>query len=407
MKDTNTLDLHLRRNLMLLFTSGLLFWSSLTSMLPTLPIYIASTGATKLQIGIIMGSFAVGMFLFRPQCGTLADRRGRKIVLLMGMSVAAIAPIFYLFTKSMILLMLVRAFHGISIAAFSTGYTALAADLAPENRRGEVMGYMTLVAPIGAAIGPAVGGYLQTAFGNNTFFLTATVLGCLGFICLFPLVNPPLVLRPKNEVPIEFWELIFSRRVRIPALVLSILGLAMGAMDIFVSLFIKSTGVDLNVGLFFTTAALASFAVRIFAGSASDKYGRGLVMTIGLVLYMMDMLCVWLANSSSSFLFAAFIQGTAGGLVFPTVSAMMTDRAQNYERGRIFSLSFMGFDIGLMGSGPFLGLVAEHIGYRNMYGCGVVLCCLATLTFITQSNRNLAESLRFAFGLGEDAYMVK
>ena len=72
--------------------AGLLFWSSLSATLPTLPVYIAATGASNLQIGLIMGSFAIGMFVFRPQCGMLADRRGRKIVLLIGMSAGGNSP---------------------------------------------------------------------------------------------------------------------------------------------------------------------------------------------------------------------------------------------------------------------------------------------------------------------------
>ncbi|MDH6101046.1 MFS transporter, partial [Chrysosporum ovalisporum ANA283AFssAo] len=86
MKVLHTLDPELRRNLLILFTAGLLFWSSLASLLPTLPLYIEDIGANSQQIGIIMGSFAIGMLMFRPWCSDLADRRGRKIVLLIGMS---------------------------------------------------------------------------------------------------------------------------------------------------------------------------------------------------------------------------------------------------------------------------------------------------------------------------------
>ena len=130
MKVFHTLDAELRRNLLVLFTAGLLFWSSIASLLPTLPLYIEDIGATSQQIGIVMGSFAIGMLIFRPWCSNLADRRGRKIVLLIGMSAAAIAPLGYIFATSIMPLMVLRAFHGISIAAFGTAYIALVGDLA-------------------------------------------------------------------------------------------------------------------------------------------------------------------------------------------------------------------------------------------------------------------------------------
>ena len=128
MKAFDTFDTELRRNLLILFTASLLFWSSLSLLLPTLPLYIDDVGASKQEIGIVMGSFAIGLLLSRPMLGRLADERGRKIVLLIGTIVAAIAPFGYLATKSIELLILVRIFHGISIAAFTTGYSALVAD---------------------------------------------------------------------------------------------------------------------------------------------------------------------------------------------------------------------------------------------------------------------------------------
>lgn len=172
MKVFSTLDAQLRRNLQVLFTAGLLFWSSLASLLPTLPLYIEEVGATKQQIGLVMGCFAIGLLLFRSLLGNLADQHSRKIVLLIGMGVVASAPLGYLMVQSIPLLMVIRAFHGISIAAFTTGYSALVADIAPPQKRGEVIGYMSLVNPIGAALGPALGGFLQAGVGYTALFST-------------------------------------------------------------------------------------------------------------------------------------------------------------------------------------------------------------------------------------------
>ena len=168
-----TLQLKQRQNLSILFVAGLLFWASLASLLPTLSLYIKDAGASDWQIGIVMGSFAVGLLAFRPWLGRLADRRGRKLALLIGLFVAAIAPLGYLATQSIPLLIAVRVFHGLSIAAFTTGFSALVADISPPQNRGEIIGYMTLVNPIGAALGPALGGFLQEWAGYTPLFLMA------------------------------------------------------------------------------------------------------------------------------------------------------------------------------------------------------------------------------------------
>ncbi|MDP5338224.1 MAG: MFS transporter [Nodularia sp. (in: cyanobacteria)] len=407
MKVFHTLDAKLRRNLLVLFTAGLLFWCSMASLLPTLPLYIKEVGASSQQIGIVMGSFAIGMLLFRPWCSNLADRRGRKIVLLIGMSAAAIAPLGYIFATSIMPLMVLRAFHGISIAAFGTAYIALVGDLAPAKNRGEIIGYMSLVNPIGLAIGPALGGYLQAAAGYIPLFILSAALGLAGMLCIIPIVNPPIDDTPHNS-PTEnqFWRLLLSPRVRIPAIVMLLIGVAIGTVHTFVALFIQSTNVDLNPGLFYTVAAIASFNVRLFTGRASDKYGRGLFITLSLIAFTLAMVGIWQANSAPVFLLSAFVEGAASGTAIPMMAAMMTDRAYPHERGRIFGVSMVGLDIGIAIAGPVLGSIAAQVGYRNMFGYGAGLTFLAIIIFLTQSSHDLSNSLRFALGRAEDTYAL-
>ncbi|MBA2747478.1 MAG: MFS transporter [Tatlockia sp.] len=402
------LDPQLRRNLTILFTAGLLFWSSLTALLPTLPLYVEELGASEQQIGFVMGCFAIGLLLFRSVLGRLADEHSRKIVLIIGMSVVASAPLGYLVVNSIPLLMVIRAFHGISIAAFSTGYSALVADIAPPHKRGEVIGYMSLVNPLGLAIGPALGGFLQAYAGYTPLFLLSSGLGILGLIFTSQVVNPKIIADSRSNTKGNvFWKLLFSPRVRVPALVLLMVGLAFGTLSTFVPLFIRSVGVDLNAGLFYTAAAIASFSVRLVAGKASDRYGRGLFITISLVLYTASMLLLWVANSPSSFLTAAVIEGAGAGTLIPMIAAMMADRAMPTERGKIFGVCMVGFDIGIAIAGPVLGSVAQQVGYRHIFGFASVLTFLAIIIFLTQCSKDLPHSLRFALGKGRDVYATK
>ncbi|MBD2337053.1 MFS transporter [Calothrix sp. FACHB-156] len=407
MKVFEILQSQLQRNLLSLFAAGLLFWSSLAALLPTLPLYMEDLGATKQQIGIVLGCFAIGMLLFRSVFGRLADQKGRKIVLLIGMLVNAIAPLGYILVQSIPGLMAVRAFHGLSIAAFTTAYLALVADLAPEKNRGEIMGYMSLVTPIGAAIGPALGGYLQAASGYTQLFLLSTGLAGMGLLCLVPIVNPPIHKQNKSDSHHgKFWRLLFSPRVRVLASIMLMIGLAFGALHTFVPLFIKAARVDLNPGLFYTFGALASFSVRFFTGKASDRYGRGLFITLSLVVYAISMLILALATTANVFLIAGTLEGAGSGILMPMISTVIADRSLPQERGRVFSLCIMGLDFGIAIAGPIFGSVAEQVGYRNMFGFCAGLTVLALLIFLTQGNRNLADSLRFALGRGKDAYSL-
>jgi MFS family permease len=424
-----------QRNLLILFATGLLFWSSMASLLPTLPSYVEDIGGTKQQVGIVMGAFAIGLLLFRPWLGRMADRRSRKAVLLLGTVVAAIAPLGYLFVESIPLLMAIRAFHGISIAAFTTAYSTLVVDLSPIVQRGELVGYMSLVQPVGVALGPAIGGLLQAQLGYPPLFVMASGLGFLSGIGAYQIVEtklitdqiditdrlsatptdpssaiksaaapPPQAPKPANS---PFWQLLLGPSLGIPALVLLLIGLAFGALSTFVPLYIRETKVDLNAGWFYTAAAIASFSLRLFIGRASDRYGRGLFITGSLACYCVAMLMLSGANSAIAFLLAGLIEGAGGGTLFPMVIALISDRSLPHQRGQVFALCVGGFDLGMAIAGPVFGSLAQQLGYRGIFGVAAALATLALAIFLTQSSKDVSHSIKFALGRARDMYALE
>jgi MFS family permease len=399
-----------RRNLGVLFTAGLLFWSGLAALLPTLPLYIKATGVTDQTVGFVMGAFAIGLIPSRGWLARLADNRGRKIVLLIGMSAVAFAPLGYITTQSIPLLFTIRAFHGLSIAAFAVAYNALIVDLAPSHQRGEVIGYMSLVTPIGMAVGPAIGGFSQAWLGFTPMFLIASSLGMLGLVCTNQVKETFQAETLSSEQPKSkqlFWRLLASPRIQTPAIVLLLIGLTFGCLSTFVPLFIRDTGVDLNVGLFYTAAAIGSFSARLLVGPASDRYGRGVFISLSLVLYMVAMVMLWRAHTASMFLLAGVIEGTGAGTLIPMMAALMADRSYADERGRTFGICMIGFDTGIAMAGPLLGTVATYIGYRSLFGICAGLAFAGLLIFLTCSSKTMSRSLQFASGLGLDAYAVE
>jgi MFS family permease len=421
----STLEPQQRKNLLVLFAAGLFFWSSLSSLLPTLPLYVEDIGGTTQQIGLVMGAFAIGLLLCRPTLGKISDRRSRKLVILIGMAVVALAPLGYLFVKSIPLLLLIRAFHGICIAAYGTGNSALVVDLSPAKNRGEVIGYMSLTNPIGTAVGPAIGGFLQEQAGYTPLFLLSCGLGVLGFLCASQVKEPRLlpesvgthlVTNQSSQAPIDlpvtaendqFWSLLKRPGLQIPAVVLLFTGLAFGAIATFVPLYIREAKVDLNAGWFYTAAALSSFCIRLFTGRASDRYGRGLFLTGGLVCYALSMLLLCQAHSAVHFLLAGLLEGAGGGTLIPMMMALLSDRCYPHERGRVFSLCVGGFDVGLALSGPILGTFAEPLGYQGIFSLTLGIALLAIGVFMTQNSKDLSHSFRFATGRGRDIYALE
>lgn len=403
------LDREKRYNLLILFAAGLLFWTSMTCLLPTLPGYIQDIGGTAQQVGLVMGCFAIGLLLTRTWLGNIADRRSRKLVVLIGTAVVTVAPLGYLLLQTVPGLMSVRAFHGISIAAFTTGYSALVVDLAPAKQRGELIGYMSLVVPLGMSIGPAIGGFLQAGAGYTALFLVSASCGFLALILASRVKEASretLTDKSYSTPARNFWQLLNSHSLVVPAAILSLIGFVFGALVAFLPLFVRETAVELNAGLFYSAAAIASFSVRIFAGRASDRYGRGLLITGSLVCYGVSMLLLASAETPSAFLIAAAIEGAGAGLLLPTTIALMSDRSYTNERGRVHAFCIGGFDLGVAIAGPIFGTFAATLGYRWIFSFAAGMAGLALLIFLTQSSKSPSHSLRFAFGQERDAYAL-
>ena len=399
-----TLEPSVRQNLRVLFAAGLLFWAGLAAHLPTLPLYIQAAGANEQMVGIVMGSFAIGLLVSRQWLARLADSRGRRLVLLIGMAAVALAPLGYLLTQDLRLLIAIRAVHGISIAAFALAYSALVVDFSPPQHRGELIGYMSLVNPIGLALGPAIGGFVQEWFGFGPMFLAAAGMGLVGLVCTASVRESSATQRGTAPATSQFWSLLLDPRIRVPAIILLLIGLTFGTLSTFVPLYIKSVGVSLNTGLFYTAAAAASFAIRLAVGPASDRYGRGPFISLSLVFYTLSMLLLWRAQDAATFLVAGAIEGAGSGTLIPMMAALMADRSQPNERGRTFGVCMVGFDVGIALAGPVLGTFASQIGYRGMFGICVGLGLTAILVFVTQSSKSLLCSWRYALGRGRDLY---
>jgi MFS family permease len=417
----------LRWNLAVLFAAGLCFWAGLAGLLPTLPLFIETLGAKGSQIGIVMASFAIGLLVTRPWLARLADERGRRLVLLIGIVAIAIAPFLYLLvialpvvvtrlvgdaytlppTFLLGLMILFRALHGVSIAAFVVAYSALVMDISPPNNRGELIGYMSLVNPIGMALGPALGGFLLEGQNFAIAFVAMGILGTFGVVLVSQVKETyrPSVTVPDPSQPRPlFWRLLLTPRIKTPAIILLLVGLAFGTLSTFVPLFVRETGVSLNVGLIYTASAIASFASRLLVGRASDHHGRGRFITISLLLYTLAMLGFWQANTATAFLLAGALQGGAAGTLIPMIAALMGDRAAPDERGKIFGLVMVGFDVGIALAGPVFGTFADWVSYRASFGLAALITFISLIIFITTSSKDLTHSLRFSLSHGRDVY---
>jgi len=156
-------------------------------VLPLLPFYAQTFGATALLVGLLSTSFSLMQFLFAPLWGRLSDRVGRRPIILLGLLGSSISYLVFGFANSLLVLFLSRILAGIAGANISTAQ-AYIADSTPPEGRAKGMGLIGAAYGLGFIFGPAIGGALSPfGYGVPAFFASGLALSnCLAAYFLLP-----------------------------------------------------------------------------------------------------------------------------------------------------------------------------------------------------------------------------
>ncbi|HDD35495.1 MAG TPA: MFS transporter, partial [Candidatus Desulfofervidus auxilii] len=143
-------------------------------------------GASRSQIGFIYTSGALAGAVTAPFWGRLADRWGKRKILLSSMIAFLLVFLGYAFSSRYTHLFFIQVVEGMAWTAMSASATALIADVAPKKQRGEAMGIYNTAWSIGWVIGPSLGGMLSEHIDFHlTFIFCAFLMLCgivLGFL---------------------------------------------------------------------------------------------------------------------------------------------------------------------------------------------------------------------------------
>jgi MFS family permease len=365
------------------FVSCLFFFSSMHLLITPLPLYIESIGGGPADVGLAGATFAIVALIVRPYVGRLVDREGRKIGLLIGTAVFAVGPLLYLAAGSLALFQAARMFHGIGIAAFTTAYFALVADVTPPSRWGEAFGLAGSAPFVSMMIASPVGTSLLQHTSFHLVFALAAVLGLASLVFVLPIrerTRQTVTPAPQNTGPTSLRELVRLREVMAPSLVTLTLGVSYGTIITFLPLFARDRELG-NVGFFFTTMSILIIVSRSLAGRLSDRLGRLPVILPMLGLTAFSLLGLNWTYAFGVLLLMAALQGIGFGGARVALETMVVDNAPTEVRGTALSLLYFCLDLGVAISGLAIGAVAALRGFGQGYLLVGVVCALTLLLF--------------------------
>ena len=304
----------------LLCSSSLLFFASFNMIIPELPQFLTTLGGAEYK-GLIISLFTVTALISRPFSGKLADRIGRKPVIMAGSLVCFTCSLMYPWLTTVFGFLFLRLLHGFSTGFTPTGQTAYVTDIIPTNRRGEAMGFLGTASTLGMAGGPALGGWLSTTFSLSAMFYCSSAFAILSSLIVISIKE---TISEKHPVS---WRLMAIRRedlfeplVLVPCVVMGLCAYAFGTLFTIIPDFGASMGVE-NKGLLFTYFTVASFLIRLLAGKASDVFGRVPVLKVSTAFMSFALLWLGMADTKLMLIVGASLYGLAQGATSPTLLA--------------------------------------------------------------------------------------
>jgi len=377
------------RDFWLVLGAGFLFFFCFHLLLTPLPLYIQEMGGSEAEIGLVMGVFALASIAVRPLAGSVVDRWGRRPSLLIGASIFAVAPLMSLISYSVWAILTVRVFHGLGMAFFTTGYSALVTDLAPPSRRGEGLGLAGMASVTPLMIAPALSMLLLRGMGFQAVFALSGAFGVLSVVVVSLVRQRFKSQRRSSDIG---WSKVVGRRVVImPSLIVAVVAMGFGSVITFLPLFAVERGIP-GMAYFFAFFGIANLISQPWAGWLSDRLGRRRVVLPGLLLTSVSLYALGLSNSSPVLLGVALAFGVSMGLTRPTLDAIIADGTPPEARGVAMGFDYACFDLGI-GLGSFgLGMVAAAWGYGGMYSGVALLTLVAALMLVLIPSQEVSAS---------------
>ena len=376
-----------KRNLTVAWLGCFLTGVAFSLVMPFLPLYVEHLGVTghsalNMWSGIVFSITFLFSAIASPFWGGLADRKGRKIMLLRSALGMSIVMVLMGFASNIWQFLALRALLGL-LGGFVPNANALIATQVPRHKSGWALGTLSTGGVSGALLGPMIGGFLADTYGlRPVFFITAAVL----FTCfVFTLFCIREQFTPVNKKDMLHARQVFTS-LKNPKLVLSlfvttmIIQVATGSIAPILTLYVRELAGNVS-NLAFISGMIASVpgvAALISAprlGKLGDRIGPERILICALVISVLLLIPMSMVQTPWQLCVLRFLLGAADGALLPAVQTLLIYNSSNQIAGRIFSYNQSFRDIGNV-TGPLVGAaVSASYGFRTVFlvTAGVVL----------------------------------
>ena len=391
-----------RRNLYVLFGVQLLSTAGFSLVFPFLPLYIkelgvATVGSLEFWSGMVFSMQALTMMITSPIWGVVADRHGRKPMLLRATLGGAVLITLMGFAQNAEQLVLLRTIQG-AVTGVISSVNALVVSTAPKEKMGSSLGLLMFARWGGVALGPVVGGILGDAFGfRESFWITGIILAIAG-ICVWLWVHEEFTPVEKAKQPsmVESYRMLLVTPGMFGLYTLAFLR-SLGQMMIYpvAALFmIELMGTEIGAatasGLMIGAVGGASAISSVYLGQLGDRIGHERILIAAAFCAVLFYLPQPFVTAPWQLIILQGLTGLAAGGLLSPMAALMNLWTPPNTQGATYALDNSVAAAGRSISPMVAAGVATWIGVRGVFGVTALVYAMiaAQVLWMAQSMRD-------------------
>ncbi|MGB3715233.1 MAG: MFS transporter [Candidatus Promineifilaceae bacterium] len=390
------------RNVILLLAASVgLMMTGYGIIMPIFARRLGEFGSGVEALGLMTMSFALAQLVAAPFMGSLADRYGRRPLVLVALAAFAAANIGFLFATSTTALVVIRALEGALTAGLFPAAMGVVADVVPEKQRAQWVGVVMGSYGAGFIFGPVVGGVLYDGWGYTAPFIASAIMAVIAFIAA-------VIMMPETRTSTVRWrEELRSRRFLAVASQsetslwaslprpLHVFGtlLILDFIGVFVFAFVEPQMVfyfydelgwtTIQFGLVVGAYGLAMVFGQLVLGRSSDRFGRKPIIVLGILVSSSLYAGLVLVTRYPLMLLVAAVAGLGSALIAPALSSYYLDISDERYRSRILGIKESSAALGgVLGPLLLVGVSAVMMAQGVFIIAGAVMLAGVALAIV-------------------------
>ncbi|KQL35038.1 MULTISPECIES: MFS transporter [Bacillaceae] len=387
-----------RKKLSVLMINMFIAVASFGIIIPILPAYLKSIGQGGTAAGLMIAIFAGAQLVMSPIAGKWADKYGRRIMIIAGLSGLALSMFVFYLSDSVSILYVSRIIGGVGAALLIPAIFAYVADITTMEQRAKGNSLISASMSLGIVIGPGIGGFLAD-FGLKIPLLISAIVGVLAVIFSMFVLKESKALEnvgPQNKPEPMVKEIVqsFKKPYFIPLVITLVMSFGLMAYESVLGLFVDNEfgASPQDIAWMVTATGIVSVIVQLFAVDiVVRRFGEANVLKIFLGITAFGFFLSIVASSYTFFFVITMIIFLSTSILRPVLTTLISKLA-GQEQGFAMGMNNAYMSIGNV-LGPLLaGLLYDvHIIYPFVLGLVVLVITMIGSIMWKGTNKLILE----------------